>query len=386
MIALLHRPRTAIVSDGTMVEKMIRLLYAAFFALGLVGPPTIASAQSDQAAPAEPPRSVRVATVTRPPFSMETDAGDTGFSLDLWAALSEDLGLETEIVRTETFGEMLDLVRSGGVDAAAANISITSQREAEMDFTQPIFDAGLRIMIPPDGSGNLALLRVLISRDFLIAVAAAFGLLLAVGMLMWAFERNRQPYFDRPARSAVFPSFWWALNLVVNGGFEERQPRSAPGRLLGVVMVIASLFLVSFFVAKITATLTVAAIESSVSSVGVLYGKRVGTTAGSTAADFLQDRDIRFRGFADLDQLIDAFEANELDAVVFDAPILAYYVNTGGAEIAQLVGPVFLPENYGIALPTGSTLAEPINQGLLKLRENGTYDRIYRTWFGPQGG
>lgn len=386
MTALPDHDRTAIVGRGKMGAKMIRLLFAACLVLGLIGHPVAMSAQSDDAVSGQANGSVRIATVTRPPFSMVTGATDTGFSLDLWASLAEDLGLETEILRTETFGEMLELVRTGRVDAAAANISITSQREAEMDFTQPIFDAGLRIMIPPDGSGNLALLRVVFSRDFLVAIAAAFGLLMLVGMLMWVFERNRQPYFDRPAGSAVFPSFWWALNLVVNGGFEERQPRSPAGRLLGVILVIASLFLVSFFVAKITATLTVDAIESSVNSVADLYGKRVGTTAGSTAADFLEDRDIRFRGFADLDELIKSFEAKELDAVVFDAPILAYYANTDGAGIAQLVGPVFLPENYGIALPTGSPLAEPINQGLLKLRENGTYDRIYRTWFGPQGG
>ncbi len=365
---------------------MIRLIFAVVMALGLGGAPDMVRAQDSAASAEQANVPVRLATVTRPPFSMVENGKDTGFSLDLWDALAKALGLETEIVRTETFGEMLDLVRTGQVDAAAANISITSSREAEMDFSQPIFDAGLQIMVPPGDSTNVALLSVLLSPDFLLAVAAAFGLLFLVGMLMWAFEHKRQPYFDQPLNKALFPAFWWALNLVVNGGFEERQPRSVPGRLLGVILVVASLFLVSVFVAKITTTMTVDAIQSSVNSVNDLYGKRVGTTRGSTAAAMLEQRDVRFRDFADLGTLLDAFEAKELDAVVFDAPILAYYVNTVGQGSAELVGPVLVPESYGIALPTGSPLREQINQSLLRLRENGTYEKIRTVWFGPQGG
>ncbi len=328
---------------------------------------------------------VRVATVTRPPFSLVQDATDTGFSLELWQALAEDIGVETEILRTETFGDMLDLVRQGTVDAAAANISITAEREAEMDFSQPIFEAGLGIMIPASEKGSATLVRAFFSRDLLLAVALAFGLLFGAGMLMWVFEHRRQPYFDHPARRALFPAFWWALNLVVNGGFEERQPRSPAGRVLAVILVVSSLFLVSVFVARITATMTVEAIQSSVSSINDLYGRRVGTTEGSTAASFLDARDMRYRGFDGLDPLIEAFERGELDAVVFDAPILAFYVNTEGADIGELVDQVFLRENYGIALPTGSPLAEPINQSLLRLREDGTYETIYRRWFGTSG-
>lgn len=330
---------------------------------------------------------LRLATVNRAPFSMLENGADTGFAIELWQALAEDIGRETEILRVASFSEMLNLVRSGAVDAAAANISMTAEREAGMDFTQPIFAGGLQVMVSAT-SGGLAggLGAVLFSRDLGIAIAAAFGLLFAVGMLMWAFERKRQPYFDLPAHKAAFPAFWWALNLLVNGGFEERQPKSAPGRFLAVVLVVGSLFLVSAFVAQISSAMTVRAIAGSVTSVNDLYGKQVGTTRGSTAAGFLDRREIRYAGYEDLETLFAAFEAGALEAVVFDAPILSYYANARGAGIAQLVGPIFLPENYGIALPSGSVLAEPLNQSLLKLRESGAYEAIRQTWFGPQSG
>ena len=128
--------------------------------------------------------------------------------------------------------------------------------------------------------------------------------------------------------------------------------------------------------------MTVSAIETTVSSVNDLYGKQVGTVAGSTAEVFLQNRDLTSNAFDDLSHVLEAFENGKVDAVVFDAPILAYYVLTDGAKFGQLVGPAFQIESYGIALPSNSEWLEPINQALLKLREDGTYTEIYRKWFG----
>lgn len=322
-----------------------------------------------------------IATITRAPFSVVENGNDTGFSLDLWDAVAEDLGVSFQYQRVDVFSDMLGLVQSGQVDAAIANISITASREQVMDFSQPIFESGLQILIPSNGSSQ-SIWSIVFSRDLILAVIAAFGLLLGSGMVMWRFERNAQPYFDHDAKGALFPSFWWALNLIVNGGFEERMPRSPLGRLFGVFMVISSLFLVSVFVAKITAAITVDAIQSNVSDLNDLYGKTIGTISNSTAANFLDGRDMRYASYVGLEEMFVDFEAGALDAIVFDAPILAFYANTQSNGKATLVGNMFLRENYGIALPSGSPLAEQINQSLLKLREDGTYARIYRKWFG----
>ncbi|MBW6416410.1 transporter substrate-binding domain-containing protein [Celeribacter sp. PS-C1] len=325
----------------------------------------------------------RVMTVTRVPFSMEIDGEQTGFSMELWEALAEDLGWTYTVSRVDSFAEMLGAIETGEAEAAIANISITSNRELVMDFTQPIFEAGLQIMTRADG-GEVTIWSAILSKDMLLYIAGAFALLFGGGMLMWYFEKHHQEYFNMPARKAMFPAFWWALNLVVNGGFEERQPRSPLGRVFGVFLVISSLFLVSVFVARITAVLTVEAIQSNVSGIGDLYGKSIGTVANSTAAEFLLRRDLSFADYSNPRELIEAFEGGDIDAVVFDAPILAYYVNHEGRGVGRMVGPIFLPENYGIALPTSSPYADQINHSLLKLRENGTYNTIYRKWFGAK--
>jgi polar amino acid transport system substrate-binding protein len=329
-------------------------------------------------------QTLSVSTVTRPPFSMMENGADTGFSVELLSALAEALNWDYEINRFDFFPDMLASVSDGSADLAIANISITSARETLLDFSQPIFESGLQIMVHPDQTRGSSIWSALLSPDLAMAIGIAFVMLMGGGMLMWLFERRSQPYFDRPASEALFPSFWWALNLVVNGGFEERVPRSPFGRILGVLMVLSSLFIVSVFVAKITSVMTVDAIKGSVNSVNDLYGKRVATIENSTAAGFLDRREIGYRGYANLESMLAEFQEGLVDAVVFDAPVLSYFATHDGRDIAAMAGPVFLRENYGIAFPTGSPLVEDVNQALLALREDGTYDTIYRSWFGEK--
>ncbi|MEP2717747.1 transporter substrate-binding domain-containing protein [Pseudophaeobacter sp.] len=325
---------------------------------------------------------IDVNTVTRPPFSMIENGRETGFSIELMREIAERLDWELQIHRKEAFAEMLNGVQLAEVDMAAANISITAAREAVMDFSLPVFESGLQIMVQADDIREPSLMNALLSWDLALAIGLAFLLLLVGGMFMWAVERRAQPYFDRPLKEAWFPSFWWALNLVVNGGFEERVPRTPIGRMFGVLLVLSSLFIVSIFVAKITAVMTVEAISGSVSSVNDLYGKRTGTIEGSTAAGFLQRRDLDYYGYDDLDQLLRAFESGEVRAVVFDAPVLNYYVKHGGQEFGRTIGQVFLREYYGFVFPQGSPLTEQVNHTLLTMQEDGSYDAIYRDWFG----
>lgn len=324
-------------------------------------------------------------TVERPPFAMPgPDGRFTGFSIELMQALADEMARELRIEPVETFADMFDAVIGGRVDGAVANISITAAREKVMDFTQPIFDSGLQIMIPARNDAGSSIFQALFRWEVGAWILGAFAVLLGVGMLMWLFENKWQDYFRRPFREALFPSFWWALNLVVNGGFEERLPHSRLGRLFAVLLVVSSLFIVSVFVSYITAAMTVQAISQSVTDIRDLEGRRVATTIGSTASELLENRNIPHLKLATLDEVLERFESGDVDAVIFDGPILAWYVRNEGAGKARLVDRVFQRENYGIALPQGSALREEMNRALLALRERGDYAEIRAKWFGSE--
>ncbi len=321
------------------------------------------------------------ATVERLPFAILDGEVSTGFSLELMRAIAEQLGRDVEFKFYDSFPAMLSSLDEGLHDGAIANISITAEREKFLDFTQPIFEGGIGVLLVEDGTSG-SFLSALWSREILITVVAALGLLFGSGLIMWALERRSQPYFDRTGGDGLFHSFWWSLNLVVNGGFEERVPQTRLGRMFAIVLVISSLFLVSIFVATITSKMTVEALLDSVETINDLEGQRVGTIAESTTAQFLRTRDLSYIGYESPTQMFAELQAGKLDAVVFDAPILSYYANTNFDPPTRLLPRIYRRENYGIALPANSGLAEDINQSLLLLRETGTYSDLVIDWFG----
>lgn len=353
----------------------ITLMVLAFLLAGIAGDAWAAAGDVPQ---------IQVLTVERKPFAMQSDGRAEGFSVQLWEVLSERLGWQSEIAFADSFSDMLEQVKQGGVDLAIGNISITSARENQYDFSQPVFDAGLQILIPADRSSS-SVFAAVFTWEMLGWVLAAILVIFVIGNLMWFFERRHAPYFQRKYRDGLWPSFWYAMHVLVSGGFEEHVPRSVPARILGIALVICSLFIVSAFVAKIASTMTVNELRSDIRSYTDLYGKRVGTTERSTAAAFLDSKSIRYLGFADIREMFSALENGRLDAIVHDAPVLRYFAASDGKGTSRVVGELFRKEKYGILFPQGSARIEAVNRELLSLREDGTYDQIYARWFGGIG-
>ena len=336
------------------------------------------------ALPAIAQESLTVSTIERKPFSFKTETGWAGFSIDVLEEVGARMDWTFSYVEHEDFSGMLDSIRSLQADFAAANISITSAREADMDFSQPIFDAGLIVLTPVGGGANI--FSVLFSRDLLLWVGGAILLLLGAGALISRFETKPggevDDDYDDGKIGSVGEGIWWAVNVVTQAGFEIPSPKTRSGRLLAFALILTGLFAVSAFVAQITASLTIRELSAQVDSYNDLHGKRVGTTSASTSADFLDQVRIDYRGFDSLGAMFAALEAGELDAVVHDAPILAYYAAHEGKGRFELAGRLFRSEKYGVAMIAGHWAKEEMNQTLLQIREDGTYDALVASWFG----
>ena len=116
------------------------------------------------------------------------------------------------------------------------NISITAEREGRLDFSHPVLDAGLQILIPEEG-GSLGIVSAVFTWEMLVWVLIAVLVIFVIGNLMWWFERRDAPYFQHSYRDGLWPSFWYAMHVMISGGFEEHVPRSVPARVLGIALV-----------------------------------------------------------------------------------------------------------------------------------------------------
>ena len=108
-------------------------------------------------------RALKVAVRTVPPFVFKEAGSFTGFSTELWYALGRDLNIKTEFVEKANVPDLLDEVQSGRADLAIAAISITSEREKAFDFSQPMFDSGLQIMVPSSRGQDSSIIPVMLA-------------------------------------------------------------------------------------------------------------------------------------------------------------------------------------------------------------------------------
>jgi polar amino acid transport system substrate-binding protein len=343
-----------------------------------------ASADASEAKPAPPadPRRVRVATKPLAPFVTFTDKGasEEGFSIDLWTEVADRNDWETEWVHTDTVEEVLSAVDSGTADLAIAGISVTAEREEAYDFSQPMFDSGLQVLVRSDGDDGLwSQLRGLLSGSILKFLAGMLVILVLSGHVVWLVQRR-----DGRAPRSYLPGVsygMWVSGVTALAGDVE-TPRRWIGRLVAMTWILIGVVGVALFTASVTSRLTVESIGSDISGLKDLPGKKVTTVAGSTSDTFLTRLGIEHANVDNIEAAYPRLRTGSVDAIVFDAPVLQHRANTLGKGREVVVGPIFNNEAYGIAFPNESPLLEQTNRTLLEIRSDGTYNRLYTRWFG----
>jgi polar amino acid transport system substrate-binding protein len=83
-----------------------------------------------------------------------------------------------------------------------------------------------------------------------------------------------------------------------------------------------------------------------------------------------------------LDAMLEALADGSCDAVVSEDHTLMLAIQALGSSRFRLVGGIFDSFDFGLALPPGSRIREPLNTAILQLREAGLLDEIKDRWFG----
>jgi len=328
-------------------------------------------------------KALRVAVKPIAPFVLKQDTALTGFSIDLWNALAQRLKVDTVWVEVKTVGEQLQAVKSGQADAAIAAITITKQREEEIDFTQPYFDSGLQIMVRAEGSNRLQ--EALDSFPWRMAGAllmVAIAIMFVMANVLWLVERRASQQFRKGYLKGIGEGFWAAALIVATGEHGDREAPRVVKRLVTFLMWLAGVVLIAQLTATVTSTQTVDRLNSTIRGPADLAGKKVATVPGTVAADYLTEHGVQFVNAASADDGYELVLQGEVQALVFDAPTLQYWSTRRGNGRLRVVGPIFAPDKYGIAVADGSPLRKQINGALLQMYEDGTYEEIHKKWFG----
>lgn len=346
----------------------------------------IASSQAfGQADGAEaPPRTLIVATKETPPFAMkQSDGSWSGMSIDLWESVAASLGWQFEY-REMDLTDMLEQVSDGRVDAAVSAITVTAEREKVADFTYPYFGAGLGLAyLEQEHSLFMVILRNFFSWSFLSAVLALVLVLLAAGAAVWVFERNRnKEQFGGKPWFGLGAGFWWSAVTMTTVGYGDKAPQTLGGRVVALVWMFTSIIVISTFTASIASSVTVDRLDASLLKSRPLESLRFATVDGTTGQEYADRHGYRRMSFASVDEALDALATREVDAVLYDTPILKYR-SLRESERNLLIWPSILKsEEYAILLPTKSALTESLNVAIIEKIRDPSWAQLQKQYLG----
>lgn len=123
-------------------------------------------------------------------------------------------------------------------------------------------------------------------------------------------------------------------------------------------------------------------IEKPEDLAGKTIAVQIGTTGANKANEFAEQFGAKVKTFNTTDLVFMELVNGGADVVINDKPVTQHFIDKRGEGKVKLVGDLLEGEYYGIAVAKNNVeLLESINEGLLKLKENGTFAELYEKWF-----
>ncbi len=330
---------------------------------------------------------LRVATFLLPPYVMREHNQLTGFSIDLWNAVAQTMNVKTDYFLEPDVNAVFAAVQSNNTDVGVSGIYITAAREDHADFSVPILNAGMQVMVRESGgvarrNSLIAFVDLVFSITTLEWLGIALLFMVVPAHLIWLLERRRNEGIitDNHYIPGIVDAMHWAATTLLSQA--DRTPRRLLSRIVSFVWMFVGIAFLALYTAQLTASLTVEKIGADINGPDDLPGKRVATLQASTSAEYLQEHGLPVQAFPEDAEMFKALLDGQVDAVLFSAPTLHYFASHAGSGKVRMVGPEFHNMDLGFVVPVDSPHRRAINAALLTLRENGAYARIYDKWFG----
>ncbi|XP_078600206.1 glutamate receptor ionotropic, kainate 3-like isoform X1 [Branchiostoma floridae x Branchiostoma japonicum] len=364
----------------------------------------------------------RVVLVENKPFIIKTRSENNktvydGFCMDILKGLAEELRFDYTLyevpdgnfgllTRNGSWDGMIREVIDGRADFTLGPLTISSQREAAVDFTKPYMDYGNGLVMKKPAAERPNLFAFLLPfqiRVWMSIIAALF----AVGFLLWATSRIRYTLGvgdlenDNDNNFTLKNSLWFSYWSIVRKGGEP-APRAIHTRLLGGFWWLFSLIVMATYTANLTAFLTVKRLETPIRSLEDLVHQSTvefGTVRGNFLYNFFREQkgseNVFDRIWYALETQPDMLVDNQTEGVertrrgnyayIGEYPALEYEVRHDEGCQLMMVGNPFMTRGYGIATKRGSSLSKTLSVGILRLQEKGKITQLREKWWNNRG-
>jgi len=337
--------------------------------------PERAFSQVDSAAQ----RKLVVGVVAAPPAYIKTaDNKWEGFSVEIWQAVAQDMGVAFEFREFSNLESLLSALKQREIDVIPA-LAVSDRFESAMDFSQSYLKSGLSIAVPAEGVDYrwMNVIKSVFSPQILKAIVLLFLMSLVVGIIVWSFEkrRNSEMFGDGNVKG-IGHGIWWAMVTMTTVGYGDKSPKTMGGRISAIIWMIFSIVFIAGFTAAITTQLTLTELRGKVHGFNDLYNARVGCIGGSEGFAFLTKKGVAAIPFQSVQAGLSAVASKKIDAFVQDEKILQYLIKKELPGRVQVIAGTFDEYFVSIALQRDSPLRKPINQALLKFMKTESWAEL----------
>ncbi|XP_055849579.1 glutamate receptor ionotropic, kainate 2-like isoform X2 [Episyrphus balteatus] len=343
-----------------------------------------------------------------------------GFGVDLIKELAEKLGFNFTFkihvhdnygfydTKTNISTGMVHEIMVGNADLGVTDLTITSEREAGVDFTIPFMNLGISILYkkPRKDPPKLFSFMDPFSGEVWVYLGIAyFGVSLSLFILgrISPYEwENPYPCIEEPTelenQLSLGNSLWFTTGSLLQQG-SEIAPKALSTRLVACVLWLFTLIVVSSYTANLAACLTIETPISLIDDVqdlamekgGVKYGaKRKGSTRNffeySEEDPYKKMNKFMTKNSKYLTSTNDEGVQKVLTenyAFLMESTTIEYNV-ARNCNLTQ-VGKLLDEKSYGVAMRKNWPYRDKLNNALLQLQESGVLSKMKSKWWNEVG-
>ncbi|MEM8927931.1 MAG: transporter substrate-binding domain-containing protein [Bacteroidota bacterium] len=322
---------------------------------------------------------LKVAYTPAPPFIIQGDGLLEGINVWLWKQVAEDLELQYEL-KEMNFSSMLEAIKAGQVDVSINPLTITGERSKEMEFTHSFFASHSTVAIAQRSSMQKVgqFVESFFRLNFLRGFMVLFIVLMFFGTLAWFFERKGNPEFRRNHKG-IWDGLWWSAVTLTTVGYGDKSPKTRGGKIAALGLMLSGLLFVSGLTASIASSLTVNQLANSSTSFNAFKDRKVGTVKSSEASEFLKAHFFKdIQEYEGVDPGLEDLKKHQLDAFIYDEPILHYKIRKNERLKKLEVLPLkFDVQFYAFGIKKDAVaLEQAISQRILEILETQEWEVV----------
>lgn len=314
------------------------------------------------------------------PFLYELDDNLKGPMGWLWDEIIDQNEFHYELKNLKS-ERLLDEIGQDKVDLAVYPLTITSKRSEIMNFSVPFYLAHSGVMTRDISSfeSSMMFLESFFSLNFFRALGTLTLVILTFGFLEWRFERKVNKEEFGGGIKGLWSGFWWSAVTMTTVGYGDKSPQTTGGRIVALIWMFTAIIIISGFTASIASSLTVNTLGSSSNKIEDFKERKIGTVEFSATHNWLSDNFYENKTlYKNKEELIEALKKEEIEAAVYDLPLLRELHKNNEMEDFIVLDITFNPQYYAFGMSTNvsDSLRKRINTALLNATESYEWDVI----------